>query len=179
MSKYPFMPLFLGDLLADTLHLGSQCFGAYVLLFCHAWKHDAKIIVKDAQRIARVNNRHWGKVRTILAPFFDPPEGLQGSALEVVHPRVAKELANAAELSNKRSHAAMQMHETRRASASVLHMHPHTHIQKTSLNGFTEPRGSSFEGRAPLRGMSPDQGDVRSPPRKKSTNVLQPIPDKS
>jgi hypothetical protein len=51
--------------------------------------------------------------------------------------------------------------------------------KKTSLNGFTEPQGTSFEGRAPLRGMSPDRGDdYRSPPRTKSSNVLQPLPDK-
>jgi uncharacterized protein YdaU (DUF1376 family) len=108
MSKFPFMPLFLGDLLSDTLHLSSQEFGAYVLLFCHAWKHEAKVTVKDAQKIGRVGNRHWAAVKAKLAPFFEPSNGLLGGTLEVVHPRVVEELAKAVELSEKRKQAARQ-----------------------------------------------------------------------
>lgn len=119
--KYPWMPLFNGDLLANTLHLSAQEFGAYMLLIIHAWEFKATVKVADAQRIARVGNRHWVEVRDTLAPFFDHPNGLQGGALEVVHSRVAKELATAAEMSNKRKGAAMQMHANRRASASGLH----------------------------------------------------------
>src|SRR5262245_21582004 len=186
--KYPFMPLFLGDLLADTLHLSSQSFGAYVLLFCHAWKHEARVDVKDAQRIARVDNRHWLKVRTILAPFFEPPDGLRGSASEVVHPRVAKELANAGEISNKRKDAAMQMHAKRRANAPVLHMHPHSHKKKEAApktaalasapdGALARPTFEQTTSYTPS-GMSPDKGlDYRSPPREKSSNVLQPVPE--
>ena len=98
--KYHWMPLFNGDLLANTLHLSAQKFGAYMLLIIHAWENKAKVKVADAQRIARVDNRHWVTVRDTLAPFFDPPDGLRGSATEVVHRRVANELAKAAEMSN-------------------------------------------------------------------------------
>ena len=168
--KYPWMPLFNGDLLAKTLHLSTQEFGAYMLLIIHAWTHRATIIVADAQRITRVSNRHWVKVRATLAPFFEPKDGLLGSTLEVVHSRVSEELANAGEISNKRKDAAMQMHANRRASASILHMHPPSQPIESLPNG---------KGRkAPAvqkQGMSRDQGnDYRSPPRAKSTNVLEP-----
>jgi uncharacterized protein YdaU (DUF1376 family) len=183
------MPLFLGDLLADTLHLSAQEFGAYTLLFCHAWKHEAKVVVKDAQHIARVGNRHWAEVRGKLSPFFEPPGGLLGGALEVVHRRVAKELAKADELSNKRKGAAMQMHKNRRASASILHAVCITQSQplKESFLGKVReaepmqmhPQFEYSQTYTPS-GMSPDKGlDYRSPPRTKSDNKLEPLPEHS
>ena len=171
--KYPWMPLFNGDLLANTLHLSAQEFGAYMLLIIHAWEFKATIKVADAQRIARVGNRHWAKVRTTLAPFFDPPGGLQGGALEVVHTRVATELTIAAEMSNKRKGAAEQMHANRRARAQQVHTQLPSQSLKT-VNG---------EGReAPTMQVQVnwrDKGvEYRSPPRAKSDTPLQPLPDK-
>jgi uncharacterized protein YdaU (DUF1376 family) len=194
--KYPFMPLFLGDLFADTLHLSTLEFGAYTRLFCHAWKHNAKIVTKDAQKVTGVGNRHWAKVRAKIAPFFEPQDGLLGDTLEVVHPRVAKELAKAGEISNKRKDAAEQMHAKRRANASVLHMHPHAHAHIESFLGKQEEapsmqmhgtdrnkgvdcRPGSLElqlARKQHLGISPDKGmDYRAPPAKKSDNVLAPL----
>jgi uncharacterized protein YdaU (DUF1376 family) len=188
--KYPFMPLFLGDLFADTLHLSTLEFGAYTRLFCHAWKHNAKIATKDAQKVTGVGNRHWTKVRAKIAPFFEPQGGLLGDTLEVVHPRVAKELAKAGEISNKRKDAAEQMHAKRRANASVLHMHPHSHSRIESFLGKQEEAPSvQMHGNQSLSlelqlakkqhlGISPDKGmDYRAPPAKKSDNVLMPLPD--
>ena len=162
--KYQWMPLFNGDLLANTLHLSAQKFGAYMLLIIHAWENKATVKVADAQRIARVDNRHWAKVRDTLAPFFDPPDGLQGSATEVVHPRVATELAIAAEMSNKRKAAAEQMHANRRARAEQVHLH--------HLNTTSKSTSDVREGDAPDALARPvdyrDKGvEYRSPPRTK------------
>jgi uncharacterized protein YdaU (DUF1376 family) len=166
--KYQWMPLFNGDLLANTLHLSAQEFGAYMLLIIHAWEFSAKVKVADAQRIARVGNRHWTKVRDTLAPFFDPPDGLQGGALEVVHPRVAKELAIAAEMSNKRKAAAEQMHANRRARAENVHTHYLNTTNKDSSNGVRK-EAEAVQVQSNFR----DPGvDYRSPPRTKSDNVL-------
>jgi uncharacterized protein YdaU (DUF1376 family) len=176
--KYPWMPLFNGDLLANTLHLSAQQFGAYMLLIIHAWEFKAKVKVADAQRIARVGNRHWAEVKATLAPFFDPPDGLLGGALEVVHTRVATELAIAAEMSNKRKSAAEQMHANRRARAVQVHTR---HLHSTSDSLFNGKEGEA----QPVQmhgtpGWRPrvDDDDVRIPPRTKSDNVLEPIPDK-
>ena len=172
--KYPWMPLFNGDLLANTLHLSAQEFGAYMLLIIHAWEFSAKIKVADAQRIARVSNRHWAKVRGTLAPFFDPPDGLQGGALEVVHSRVATELAIAAEMSNKRKGAAEQMHANRRARAQQVHTR-HLHSTSKSSSNGKEAEVPSVQVHVNYRDKGPD---YRAPPAKKSDNVLQPLPDK-
>ena len=68
--KYQFMPMFWGDFLANTMHLTAQEAGAYLFLIGHAWEHDGKIAVKDLQRVARVSNAHWHRVRPRLEQFF-------------------------------------------------------------------------------------------------------------
>jgi uncharacterized protein YdaU (DUF1376 family) len=171
--KYPWMPLFNGDLLANTLHLSAQEFGAYMLLIIHAWEFKAKVKVGDAQRIARVGNRHWAEVKGTLAPFFDPPDGLLGGAFEVVHTRVATELAIAAEMSNKRKSAAEQMHANRRARAEQVHTH---HLHSTSDN---LSNGKLSEAQPVQMHDFRDKGDDRRyPPPTKSDNILKPLPDK-
>jgi uncharacterized protein YdaU (DUF1376 family) len=179
--KYPWMPLFWGDFLANTLDLSAQEIGAYVLLIAHAWEREAEICVKDAQRIARVDNRHWGDVRAKLDGFFEPVGGLQGQATVVRHPRVAKELANAGELSSKRKHAAMQMHANRRASASVLHQFciPHSHSLESSLGKVREAPSVQVHGLRPpttatWRPRIDETEGYRSPPKKSDNDLADP-----
>jgi uncharacterized protein YdaU (DUF1376 family) len=162
--KYQFMPMFWGDFFANTLHLTPQEAGAYLFLIGHAWEHDGKIAVADLRRVARVSNYHWAEVRDRLEPFF--------STLEVpnfwYHQRVHAERTKAAEISNKRKEAALQMHS--KSSANALQTTPHTTTTSTYLNA------SLGKGR---QGSSPDLGlDYRSPPRQKTDNVLVPLPEK-
>ena len=160
--KNQFMPMFWGDFFANTLHLSAQEIGAYVLLIAHAWEHNAEIETADAQRIARVDNRNWSRVRLKLAPFFEPKDGLQGSAPRAVHPRVSKELHRTGEISNKRKAAAEQMLAKKRANAPQLH--------------YTKIESSNGKGRKTLAANYRDPGpDYRAPPRTKSNNVLAPL----
>jgi uncharacterized protein YdaU (DUF1376 family) len=178
--KYQWMPLFWGDLFANTLHLSAEEFGSYMLLIGHAWEHQAKIPVKDLQRIARASNFRWHKIQPRLAQFFNT----MIDANNWIHDRVLMELTIAGEISNKRKGAAMQMHAKRRASACDLHSHTTLHSLESSSNGkeggmqMHPPEFEHTQSYTPS-GMSPDKGlDYRSPPRNKSDNTLQPIPDK-
>lgn len=173
--KYPWMPLFNGDLLANTLHLSAQEFGAYMLLIIHAWEHAATVKVRGAHRIARVDNRHWPAVRDTLAPFFDPPDGLQGMAVEVIHRRVALELAKAGELANKRKEAALQMHSKRRAGAPVYLMPLPSPSLESSSNSERKEAQASVQVQTNYRDKGPS---YRAPPAKKVDNVLEPLPEK-
>jgi uncharacterized protein YdaU (DUF1376 family) len=169
--KYKFMPMFWGDFFANTLHLSAQEVGAYVLLIAHAWEHDARVPLDGAQRIARVDNRHWQKVWSRLQVFFEPLVGHGGQATEVRHPRVATELANAAEISNKRKEAALQKHGKSYANGGAND--PHLPFLSTKIE-------SSFgkEGKASPVQMHVDYRDkgveYRAPPSRKSDNVLEP-----
>src|SRR5262245_35241629 len=177
--KYPWMPLFWGDFLANTMHLSAQEIGAYFFLIAHFWEHDGKILTtrSELRRVSRVRADHWPKVWARLSHFFhidgDP---MLGSPTWVSHDRVLTELRHAAELSNKRKDAAVQMHSKRNASASVLHMQMHPHLPSPSPTE-SSLNDKSIQPRA-RQGMSPDKGDhYRSPPKQKSTNVLQPLPE--
>ena len=147
--KYPFMPLFLGDLLADTLNLSAHDFGAYMLLILHAWKHEAKIPIKDLKRVARVSSYNWPRCRDRVVQFFNTHRDPNFWH----HERVALELLHADEISNKRKDAAVQMHAKKRANASGLHgglhMHPHSHQNKNSST-----RNSYSGDTAPARSLA-------------------------
>jgi uncharacterized protein YdaU (DUF1376 family) len=176
--KHQWMPMFWGDFLANTMHLSAQEVGAYALLIAHAWEHNACIPLASAQRIARINNRHWLKVWKKLELFFEPLDGLEGSSSKVRHPRVAKELAIAAETSNKRKGAALQMHANRRARAEQMHT-PHPTPPKRSCARKARSLELQLAEKQHL-GISPDPGiDYRSPPRTKSDNKLEPLPERS
>jgi uncharacterized protein YdaU (DUF1376 family) len=187
--KYQWMPMFWGDFLANTMHLSAQEVGAYTLLIAHAWEHNACIPLASAQRIARIDNRNWRKVWEKLAPLFQPVDGHEGQAPRVCCSRVATELAIAAEISSKRKGAAEQMHANRRARAEQMHPHPTLPKDKKLSNGKNAgraPRARQDDASLELQlaakqhlGISPDEGmDYRSPPAKKSDNVLMPIPEK-
>jgi uncharacterized protein YdaU (DUF1376 family) len=79
MSKLAAMPVFTDALLADTLDLSAEEFGAYCLILFMTWEKGARPFADDDRilsRIARVPLRQWrSTMRARLAPFFDLGEG--------------------------------------------------------------------------------------------------------
>ena len=96
MSR-PWMPFYISDYIADTMHLGTLEHGAYVLLIAHYWRHgglpddDLKLA-----RIVRATAEQWSEIRPALRPFFS--EGW-------THKRIDSELAQAAEKYERRASA--------------------------------------------------------------------------
>jgi uncharacterized protein YdaU (DUF1376 family) len=172
LMKYQFMPMFWGDFFANTLHLTAHEVGAYVLLIGHAWEHDGNIAVCDLQRVARVSNFHWPKVRSRLMQFFDTTTVLNNWH----HDRVSSQLTMAAELSNKRKEAG-------RANAQQMLSKKGAHDPPSTLQLHIESLANG-KGREAPQEKPPvvnyrDLGnDYRSPPQKKSDPPLQPLPAK-
>jgi uncharacterized protein YdaU (DUF1376 family) len=70
------MPVYIGDYLADTMHLTTQQHGAYLLLIFHLWRRgslpdDDGVLGK----ISGLNASSWAAVRPVLADFFKIGDG--------------------------------------------------------------------------------------------------------
>lgn len=101
MSKSDtWMPLYIGDYLADTGHLTTLQHGAYLLLLMHEWRTGPLPDDDEAlATIAKVDAATWRKIGPVLRRFYEVcPEGLSQK-------RLAKERRNATEHSEKRSAA--------------------------------------------------------------------------
>jgi uncharacterized protein YdaU (DUF1376 family) len=175
--KYPWMPLFWGDFLANTMDLSAQEAGAYLFLIAHAWEHDGKIPGEHARlcRIAHVRQEWWLRVWKVLEKFFEPLPSSHTHMCGYTHVRVTAELHRLGKISNKRKAAAEQMHSKCIPFASTS-----TSITNRSSNGeLREAQPVQMHG-PQAAGWRPriDDDNVRIPPAKKSDNVLQPLPDK-
>jgi len=109
------MPLYVADYLADTGHLTTEEHGAYMLLIMHYWRRGG-LPANDEQlaRICKMTNKDFSQKRATLCELFSPGW---------IHSRIDRELAKSAEISQKRSKAAMQMHAAKDANADTLHSH--------------------------------------------------------
>ncbi len=75
MAKKPdlWMPFYIGDYLADTMHLTTQQHGAYLLLLLAYWRNQGPLRDDDAElaSICRLSLSDWSASRTIIARFFE------------------------------------------------------------------------------------------------------------
>ncbi len=71
------MPVFIGDYLADTMHLSTEQHGAYLLLLFHLWRRG--ILHDDDSTLAQItglSKTAWSLARPVLAEFFQIHDGL-------------------------------------------------------------------------------------------------------
>ena len=96
----PYMPLFVGDYLADTAHLSTLEHGAYMLLIMSYWQTGKPLPATSDRRanVARMSNERWAEVEPTLVEFFAVQEDGRW-----VHRRIEAELARLRERSAKAS----------------------------------------------------------------------------
>jgi len=108
------MPLYIGDYLADTMHLGAREHGAYLLLIMHYWR-TGPLPNDDAQlaAIARVDLRTWrASVGPKVLPFFRVSDTI------LQHTRIETELRRVANLSDVRREAAMSKYRKQKEKSN-------------------------------------------------------------
>src|SRR6185312_15535861 len=68
-----YMRLYVGDYLADTVHLSAEESGAYLHLIMHAFKQGGRLSSEPVQlaRIARVTPRRWPAVWGMIGRYFE------------------------------------------------------------------------------------------------------------
>lgn len=71
------MPLFVGDLLADTMHLSRSEIGGYMLMIMAYWQQGEPLADDDVtlRRITRSTRYAWQKLRKNLHNFFTVVDG--------------------------------------------------------------------------------------------------------
>lgn len=107
------MPLWIGDYLADTMHLSATEHGAYLLLLMHAWR-SGPLPNDDRQlaSIARVEMRVWSRnVGAAVKAFF-----AVGEDGRLYQKRLEAERKKAGEISDKRRDAASKRHANKGAN---------------------------------------------------------------
>jgi uncharacterized protein YdaU (DUF1376 family) len=99
MSERPdtWMPIYWGDYLKDTGHLGAAEHGAYLLMIGHYWCTGEPLPNSDPllAKITRQALGKWRGMREVLAAFFEINEGGWH------HHRVEEEMASAIERKGK------------------------------------------------------------------------------
>jgi uncharacterized protein YdaU (DUF1376 family) len=165
--KYPWMPLFWGDFLANTMHLSAQEAGAYLFLIAHAWEHEGKIPAQHVRlaRIAHMRHDRWKPVWQALEDFFEP-EAVGPVITGYHHKRVHCELQRLGKISSNRKAAAEQMHRSYGKFA----------VTSTSTSNGEDLTNGKRDADALVAKPAPnyrDKGvDYRAQPAKKSDNDL-------
>jgi uncharacterized protein YdaU (DUF1376 family) len=70
------MPVYIGDYLADTMHLSTEQHGAYLLLIFHLWRRGTLPDEDGAlKKITGLSAGAWANSRPVLAEFFKIQDG--------------------------------------------------------------------------------------------------------
>ena len=174
--------MFWGDFLANTMHLSAQEAGAYLFLIAHAWENNGEIPVERVRlaRIAHVRHDQWNKVWFALQNFFEIKAGGPSIGRPTdqcyTHRRVTDELHRLGKISHKRKEAAianaMQMQSKSSANGGA-----NAPTSTSTSNRYSSNRKGSEVPSVHVQVNYRDPGvEYRSPPRKKSDNVLTPLP---
>lgn len=121
MSR-PWMPLYVADYLADTMHLSTAQHGAYLLLIMHYWR--AGMLPRDDETLARITRMsagEWNAARPTIAALFED---------DWTHKRIDAELAKSSDLTTKRQQAASKRRAN--APANDPHLQHQLHTQSQS-----------------------------------------------
>lgn len=104
-----FMPLYVGDYLADTTDLTTEEHGAYFLLLLNLWKRGGRLACDPARlaRIAGLALERWEATWLVLGRFFDLDDG------HIAQRRLSRELETALGRKRRASHNGRKGNETR------------------------------------------------------------------
>lgn len=77
MSALPYMPLFVGDYISETMHLGMEEHGCYLMLLMLMWKTGGSLPDDDRMiaHMLRVHTNKWMSLKPRVLSFFEMRDG--------------------------------------------------------------------------------------------------------
>lgn len=131
------MPLYIGEYLADTMHLSAEENGAYLLLMMHYWRHGA--IKNDAtviQQIARIKPSRVSKeIVLTVSKFFEEKNGY------LYHRKLDNQIIKAKEKQKNRSSSLEKARTTKaEKNASVTGLPLKSDIKKDITNVISKEK---------------------------------------
>ncbi len=159
----PWMPLYVGDYLADTRRLSTLEHGAYLLLIMDYWQNGSLPNDDGAlARIAGLTGKEWASVRKAISPLFH--DGW-------THKRIDAELQRSRDKSQSaRSSAAASWRSRRNANASADAMRTHCESScgTDAARAFSQPQYS------PEASASVERVHAPKPKRAKPRTPIDP-----
>ena len=148
------MPLYIGDYMADTMHLTCDQHGAYLLLMMAYWRKGGPLPSNDASlsAICRLSLDAWSIHKAVLKEFFDTSkEGVW------VHGRIEKELSDSIEKKEKAAEKARKAAEERWRLERIKSENA-TSIEQALLDSCPSPSPSPSPSQAPAPKQSSARG---------------------
>lgn len=136
LSYKSWMPLYVGDLLSDTLDLTAAEFGAYVLLICAYWQNGGPL-PSDRGRIRRIlrNPKRFDELYDRVSQYFTDTGDI------LVHQRIDIELNRSRIAHAKRTLGAEITNAKRTQSGTQLQPQPQSEkIKEVIIEGAVAPK---------------------------------------
>lgn len=155
-----YMPLHIGDYLADTPDLTTEEHGAYFLILMALWRTREALPMHRLRPTAKVSASRWASVWAVIQRFFDvTDDGM------VSQGRVNRQLADA--LARKRRASDRGAHGAAVRWSKQLTQHAHAMEQASSKQATAMPAPFTFmnqpEGSVSTRIPDPDPSRQSSP----------------
>jgi len=135
------MPLYVGDYLADTMHLSTEEDGAYFRLIMHYWKNGGAI-ENDQKTLKNITGISSKKLTNVLR-FFEEKDGF------LYHKRIDEELAKAREKQEKKrnqTEGARKAKQEKTKSVTDFVTDVHAETPSPSQKTKRKTKGSPWQG---------------------------------
>lgn len=167
MTARPWMPLYVGDYLADTGHLSTLEHGAYILLIAHYWRNEG--LPDDDGRLARIcrlTATQWKKIKpTLQALFIDGWK----------HKRIEFELTESRRISDAGQKGGIASAEARRQAKVQQNQTPNSTTVERPLNDQpTNPQALQPQPQPQPLKDSPAGAETKKGKSRKRPSVVLP-----